>query len=833
MGRSNTPKYRASNISSAANLASSSISPRANKSSILKSSFSSPHFQPSLFASVIQGLDSQHLRIHDTNTGRIRCDYALESRTSITCLSWGEHDGEYENRQRAIKKRKRDSEANGSTAGEWSTDSVVAFGTTDSDIYLYSPAAAKVVCTLKNGHTLGIRDFQFISDGEHGDGWSIGGDARAVQWHVKTGQRLRTVPLPFGPASTICLSRSSLICASHIAYFLDLDSKRSPVQYNAAIHSVHSIVNRPRILSSRRSFLTAAENDHSLSVFEEGLPTLIGSLRAENEVVHVNYHHVEDDLKPLENRALSDCLILPKEAIIVINKEGVLELFPEPFDFGGHESQKISETMKARIQKRSRKSTAQIKVMRPGKVESVIPLINASFRSDRILMAWTEGGVNVHFDTMQWRNSDSGSILLKGESRIYKERSIANTGLVAVNGVKDIDKSHVDESHTVVANPGGAEKISFDHQQPEVIDISSDEEESEDSDEENGSGPQPSTAATTVSDDRKEKPDSDVEMEGAERPREQATSGKQSDRMEEPSFGELIRANATETIDVHHSLAEPSAQNLVPSMEKSLQLPSGMSFGTVLTQSLRTNDKNLLESCFHVKDLNIVRATIERLDSLFASTLLERLAERLHNRPGRAGSLMVWIQWTLISHGGYLAGQKDLMKKLVSLHNVVQERANSLQSLLALKGKLDMLEAQMNLRRSMQARSRVEDEEDEEAVIYVEGQDESDSEQDQGEAGEKMTASPYLNGREVDGSDADSGRDMPMVNGDTVDSEEEASGSEEDMFDDEASSTEQDSGDESVSEKTDHDDIDNDSSDADTSPPPKRSAKALGPNRKR
>ena len=748
-------------------------------------------------------------------------------------MTWGKHEREFEDRQRAVKKRKRDSQVNGGTACEWSLESAVAFGTSDSNIYLYSPSAAKIIGVLEDGHTQGVRDFQFTLDGEDGDGWSIGGDAQAVQWDLKTGRRLRTVPLPFGPASAICPLKSSLICASHIAYILDLDSKRSPTTYNAATRSVHSIVKRSTTHSSRRSFLTAAENEHSLSVFEEGSPILIGSLRTENEAVQVSYHHATDNIGPAEQRALSDRLIRPNEVIIVINKDGVLELFPEPFDFGGHESEKDSETMKAKMQRRSRKSTAQVRIMRPGKVASVVPLINASFLHDRMLLAWTEGGVNVIFDTIEWRNSDSGSILLKGELPIFKERSSAGIGIIAANGVKDVDQSHVDESHTVVANHNGAHGMSFENQQLEIIDISSGVEGSEDSEEEGGSGPQPSTAATTVSDDRKDKQNSDVEMEGAEDLGEQATAGKQLEHKEEPSFGELIRANASEAIDVQNSVAEPNPQSLVPSTDKSVQLPSGMSFGTVLTQALRTNDKSLLESCFHVKDLTTIRSTIERLDSSFAFTLLERLAERLHNRPGRAGSLMVWIQWTLVSHGGYLAGQKDLMMKLASLHNVVQERANSLQPLLALKGKLDMLEAQMNLRRGMQARSRGRNEEDGEAVIYVEGQDESDSEQDQVEFKGRVTASRNMNDRVPDGNDTDSGHDMPMVNGGTADSEEEASEGEEGMFDDEASSTEQDSGNESVSEKTDHDDVDSDSSDVDTSPLLKRTANTLGSNGKR
>jgi len=73
-----------------------------------------------------------------------------------------------------------------------------------------------------------------------------------------------------------------------------------------------------------------------------------------------------------------------------------------------------------------------------------------------------------------------------------------------------------------------------------------------------------------------------------------------------------------------------------------------------------------------------------------------------------------------------MATQPEVMKKLRSLAQVVRERASGLQPLLHLKGKLDLLSAQLELRRNMGAVSRVAnatDEDDEEAVMYVEGQD--------------------------------------------------------------------------------------------------------------
>ena len=307
----------------------------------------------------------------------------------------------------------------------------------------------------------------------------------------------------------------------------------------------------------------------------------------------------------------------------------------------------------------------------------------------------------------------------------------------------------------------------------------------------------------------------------------------------EPSFGEMIRANALDAIDVQANLTSQNARTIATTGERSLQLPSGMSLGTVLTQSLRTNDVDLLETCFHVRELPIVRATIERIDSSLATILLDKLAERLHNRPGRAGSLMVWIQWTLIAHGGYLASQPQLMKKLASLYCVVGERANSLQPLLALKGKLDMLEAQINIRKSMGARSRANalDEGDEEGIIYVEGQDDSEIEDEDSASNRAVSrdlANASLRGEESGIGESDVEEEVEdhmstKVNGVDPDSEDDGSESEDEgLIDDEADSTDRDSTDERSEDEIDYDDVDSHSesvSEPDDAPPAKRPPK--------
>ena len=363
--------------------------------------------------------------------------------------------------------------------------------------------------------------------------------------------------------------------------------------------------------------------------------------------------------------------------------------------------------------------------------------------------------------------ADSGDLRLSGTKEFVRGKGSNTVVAVSINGVKELGKSQVDESHTVVASGGGAVDVQTDLGERDVIDIPSGEEDDSDLED----------ASVSESDmrDRKRQRHNATEEEMADT---EEANGENSEKIEEPSFGDLLRANAPEIVDVAATFDKANPQALAKNGKRTVQLPPGMSLSTVLTQSLRTNDVKLLETCFHVRDLDTVRSTIERLDSFLAVALLQKLADRLHSRPGRTGSLMVWVQWILVAHGGYLAGQPEAIKKLSSLHRVLSERANCLQPLLSLKGKLDMLEAQMNLRKAVQARSRSgrsfgedEDKDDEEGVIYVEGQEESDSEEEEG--GER--------------DDDDSGNEMG--------SEEEDSDSGEDGFiDDEASETDTEGG---------------------------------------
>jgi U3 small nucleolar RNA-associated protein 5 len=407
------------------------------------------------------------------------------------------------------------------------------------------------------------------------------------------------------------------------------------------------------------------------------------------------------------------------------------------------------------------------------------------------------------------RQADAGAAPSLPPSKKAKTSQQANSGLAFLtdenqragkklranytNGVKDTRADRVDESKAQIEQ--------HEAEAPDVVEISSGEESSaySGSDDE-AEDDKPATNGTHDADDAV-MADADEDME---------------DGAEGQSFGDMLQAAHPETIDVQSAFAdrEEGTQALVPmNQDRSLALPTATSLGTVLTQALRTNDRDLLETCFQMTDLPSIRSTIQRLQSPLVASLLQRLAERLHKRPGRAGNLMVWVQWSLVSHGGYLASQPDVLKKLKTLSRVIKERANGLQSLVTLKGKLDMLNAQIELRKSVQETrdGRFDDGDNvDDHVIYVEGQDDLLSDDDNDLISNAV------------GSDLG---DLSMVNGAdqaSSDVEEEEAG--EGMFDEEAEETSDDEGEELSDEDEESDEVeeeDNDeSSDDDEAPAP-------------
>ncbi|KAK7189233.1 U3 small nucleolar RNA-associated protein [Paraphaeosphaeria sporulosa] len=380
------------------------------------------------------------------------------------------------------------------------------------------------------------------------------------------------------------------------------------------------------------------------------------------------------------------------------------------------------------------------------------------------------------------------------------------------NGVRNDRKSRVDEATAVVSGGfAGHGDVDMEDAAPEVIDISSADEDSDESDADDDAAP--AVAA----------------QNGAERPIEDGTA-----EPEELSFGERLKAQEPETaplresrvVDVESAFvgADAGARELATaSVRRPLAAPSATSLSTVLSQALRTNDQDLLDSCLRVNDVDTIYSTIERLPSPLVGALLQKLAERLHKRPGRPGMLMVWVQWSLATHGGYLATQSSLIKQTATLTKVLTQRSTGLQPLLSLKGRLDMLQTQLELRRRNQEKAAKDDMD--EAVIYVEGEEDPSSDEDEADGSDvALEESRKRSRRNVDEDDESSVDGMPTTM-EVDELSEEGSEDSEALLDDEAEETDDDSG-EDMSEP-DEDEVDGEEvSESEEEPKPERRSTA-------
>jgi U3 small nucleolar RNA-associated protein 5 len=191
MARKSSSSRVASKTSSATAFAASSVTSKPVKSAVLKSAFCPSEYQLSLFASVVQSLDSNQLRVHDTISGRLKCDHT-PFRTNINCISWGQCSPASwgADLQPATKRRRK---LNGqSDATSDSNNIVIAIGTSQPHIELFSPLEAKVVVALKDAHMRGTKDFKFKGY-ESFEAWSLGADGSLAQWDLATCGKIRYV----------------------------------------------------------------------------------------------------------------------------------------------------------------------------------------------------------------------------------------------------------------------------------------------------------------------------------------------------------------------------------------------------------------------------------------------------------------------------------------------------------------------------------------------------------------------------------------------------------------------------------------------------------------
>lgn len=470
-----------------------------------------------------------------------------------------------------------------------------------------------------------------------------------------------------------------------------------------------------------------------------------------------------------------------KQVLAALVEDGTVELFNRPFSQTIAQNGTKPTSQKARAKQMIRKADAILKILRPDTGKAVYA-VQVGFQGPELYIAWAEGGVNVIFERVRWQDQDTGDLAFSGATEITARKSASALKSAAVIEGQQASKSHVNENSTIVESGLYSEDVEMnDAHEDDAVSIS-DAEDNSDVEAETTQKRQ-TKKVNGVNGTSKESKDTDMQDTAAEQDEDEDDEGG------ELTFGELVQRSSA--IDVEAELDDNAgAGALVPGLSNNTnqtvaQIPSGVSLSTVLTQALKTNDSEMLESCFRTSDVNIIRTTVQRLNSALAGALIQRLAERMASRPGRYGHLLVWVQWTCIAHGGAIAGNSEILKRMTSLYKVMDQRSRSLPSLLLLKGKLDMLDAQINLRQSMaDSRKHGMDDGGEslEHITHYAGVSNDDSDAERRRK-RKKTLSHIKSKSALDGGDDEADEDDEMadeVGGLASDSDEEE-GSEEDM----------------------------------------------------
>lgn len=181
--------------------------------------------------------------------------------------------------------------------------------------------------------------------------------------------------------------------------------------------------------------------------------------------------------------------------------------------------------------------------------------------------------------------------------------------------------------------------------------------------------------------------------------------------------------------------------------ESSSILSTPEAYSTALVQALKADDESLLDMYVSQRvSEEFVQVTLRKLDRDLAAVLVTKLTDRIKKQPNRIFSLTIWIKWILLTYGGYLLTLPETAQSMLLFKDLLTSKMTVLPKLLGLQGRLDMLQAQMTLRKDVekiQPQSHEEDEDDDDeeqendAVLIVNGEEDFDDDDDNEEEDEE------------------------------------------------------------------------------------------------
>lgn len=201
----------------------------------------------------------------------------------------------------------------------------------------------------------------------------------------------------------------------------------------------------------------------------------------------------------------------------------------------------------------------------------------------------------------------------------------------------------------------------------------------------------------------------------------------------------------------------------------------------MLTQSLTSQDKVMLEGALSVSDRSLVRDSIRILPRETLLPLLDALVERIERRPWRAGRLLPWLKVLLQTHTLALSQMSDLPQHLAPLKGLIEVRCRAYRRMVALRGKLDLMLGMAEETASGGSRSRMEKME----FLLNTPLATFDESEDEDELADEMILSQdeESDGEEEDDDDEESGDDEESDDDDEESDDDDEEDDDDDMMD--------------------------------------------------
>jgi len=147
-------------------------------------------------------------------------------------------------------------------------------------------------------------------------------------------------------------------------------------------------------------------------------------------------------------------------------------------------------------------------------------------------------------------------------------------------------------------------------------------------------------------------------------------------------------------------------------MEKNDKETMINTFLPILQKALATNDREIFDQCMAIKNKKIIIGIVKKLLKTEVISLTKKLVTSIEREP-TSGNAPEWLRITLLIHAPILLKNREVVFRLDDLYNKINNGNNTIGKILQLSGRLDMMNIQINSRKSDSFEDIEEDEESE------------------------------------------------------------------------------------------------------------------------